>query len=46
MNQDYYTVFYNDEEQMELEKRTDLNRVDVDKSIWKNGWSRRVVSNG
>ena len=35
MNQDYYTVFYNDEEQMELEKRTDLNRVDVEQTIWK-----------
>ncbi len=30
MDRDYYTVFYNDEEQMELEKRTDLDRVDVE----------------
>ena len=28
--QEYYTVFYNLEEQMELEKRTDLEAVDVD----------------
>ncbi len=30
MDQDYYTVFFNDEEQMELEKRTDLDMVDVE----------------
>lgn len=29
-NQDYYTVFYNHEEQMELEKRTDLSFVEVE----------------
>ena len=29
-HQDYYTVFFNTEEQMELEKRTDLNHVDVE----------------
>ena len=33
MDQDYYTVFYNNEEQMELEKRTDLNRVDVEQIL-------------
>ncbi len=32
---DYYTVFYNDEEQMELEKRTDLNQVDVEQPFGK-----------
>lgn len=30
LRQDYYTVFFNNESQMELEKRTDLNRVDVE----------------
>lgn len=30
LRQDYYTVFFNDESQMELEKRTDLNHVDVE----------------
>ncbi len=29
-NQDYYTVLFNDEEQMELEKRTDLDSVDLE----------------
>lgn len=30
LRQDYYTVFFNDESQMEMEKRTDLNHVDVE----------------
>lgn len=30
LRQDYYTVFFNDEKQMELEKRTDLDHVDVE----------------
>ena len=30
LNQDFYTVFFNDESQMELEKSTDLERVDVE----------------
>ena len=30
MGNDYYTVFYNDEEQMELEKSTELDQVDVE----------------
>lgn len=30
LRQDYYTVFFNHEEQMELEKRTDLEHVDVE----------------
>lgn len=30
LRQDYYTVFFNDEEQMELEKRTDLDHVEVE----------------
>lgn len=30
LNQDYYTVFFNNERQMELEKRTDLEHVDVE----------------
>ncbi len=33
MQRDFYTVFYNDEEQMELEKSTDLNRVDVERIL-------------
>ncbi len=30
LDRDYYTVLYNDEEQMELNKSTDLERVDVE----------------
>ena len=30
LNQDFYTVFFENEEQMELEKRTDLDKVDVE----------------
>ena len=38
MDQDYYTVFYNDEEQMDLEKRTDLDKVDVEQIHLEKRW--------
>lgn len=38
MDQDYYTVFYNDEEQMDLEKSTDLDKVDVEQIHLEKRW--------
>lgn len=38
--QDYYTVFYNHEEQMELEKRTDLSLVEVEQIDLEQRWIR------
>ena len=51
MDQDYYTVFYNDEEQMDLEKRTDLDKVDVEQIHLEKRWVKtcrfqRLKGNG